>query len=787
MEKVLTSKNSKKKKNKKKKILAILRYCLAFFIIFIIAMVGIVIGLAFGIANGAGELSKADFEINKFTTFIYDKNGNEYSTIHSGENRMYATLSDISPMLPKAFIAIEDERFETHFGIDIKRTFGAVVKYLMGNASYGGSTITQQVIKKVTNDDDRNWTRKVREWVRAIELEQWLSKDQIIELYMNIIYLGEGAYGVETAAYTYFDKSADELTIAECALIAGLAQSPEGRNPYKSPEKAKERQLLVLSQMHKLGYITDQEYEEAKSQELVYKKGSVELTSSNSYFIDAVIEEVISDLQKEKAVTRAMAQKMVYNNGLKIYTTVDPKVQSALETVYSDDSYFKTADGKYDPDLQSAMVIIDYKKGEVAGLIGGAGEKETYRGLNRATQITRAPGSNIKPLAVYAPGLEKGVFTSATTFDDVPMTMKVGVNTWSPVNYDNRYRGLTSIRKGIEVSINIVAVKAFEKVGVDYSIQFLKNLGISSLVPNDRYPGALALGGLTKGIIPKEMAAAYGTIANGGIYIEPKLYTKVVDRNGDVLLEKKSAVRDVMSKQNAYILTNMMQDVVTGSEGTAKIAKIPGIDVAGKTGTTTSSNDRWFTAFTPYYVGSVWVGYDEQKTISTSVNPSARLWKAVMEKVHSGLANKNFSRPDGVVSVNVCRDSGLLPTDACTHDQRGDRTVSALFVSGKEPKEYCNIHTKVKVCADSAKLPTPNCPGQMEWIFLNRNYANTPNRQPEDYQYEIPKTYCPLHPAPMDENGNWIYPSQDDSNDQDNQNDEQDEYNISNDTGLIWW
>jgi penicillin-binding protein 1A len=605
---------------------------------------------------------------------------------------------------------------------------------------------------------------------------------------MNIIYLGEGSYGVETAAYTYFDKSAKDITIAECALIAGLAQSPEGRNPYRYPEKAKERQLLVLNKMHELGYINAEELEEAKAQELVYKKGSVELTSSNSYFIDAVIEGVINDLQNEKGVTRAMAQKMVYNNGLKIYTTVDPTVQSALEEVYTDNSYFKTANGAYDPLLQSAMVIIDYKKGEVAGLIGGAGKKETLRGLNRATQITRAPGSNIKPIAVYAPGLEKGVLTSATTFDDVPITLKVGTKNWSPVNYDNKYRGLTSIRKAIEVSINIVAVKSFEKVGVDYSIQFLKNLGITSIVSNDRYPAALALGGLTDGISPIQMAGAYGTIANGGVYVEPKLYTKVVDRNGDVLLEKKSAVRDVMSKNNAYILTNMMQDVVTGTEGTAKVTKLAGIDVAGKTGTTTSSNDRWFTAFSPYYVGSVWVGYDEQKTISTSVNPSAKLWKAVMEKVHKNLPNKSFVRPSGVVSVNVCRDSGLLPTDACKQDRRGDRTYSALFVSGQEPKQYCNIHTKVKVCADSAKLPTPNCIGEMEWIFLNRNYTEPPTRLPLDYDYEIPTTYCPLHPCPMDENGNWIYPNNNNTNEEEqNGNDASDNDNIENNSGLIWW
>lgn len=363
MEEIL-SRNQKPKKKKKKRN-KILKTLLLIIFFFILIIGGLGIGFIYSIMNGAGALSKADFEINRLTTIIYDKNGNEYSRIHSGENRTYASLNEVSQYLPKAFIAIEDERFESHIGIDIKRTTGAVIKWIFGNADYGGSTITQQLIKKVTQDDDRDVMRKAREIVRAIQLEQWLSKDQIIELYMNINYLGEGAYGVETAAYTFFNKSAKDLTIAECALIAGMAQSPEGRNPYKYPEKAKSRQLLVLAKMYELEYINNEQYEEAKVEELKYEKGSIELASSNSYFIDAVIDEVIKDLQSEKGITKAMAQKMVYNNGLKIYTTLDPKVQKALEDVYTNNSYFKNSKGVYDPDLQSAMVIIDYTKGNV--------------------------------------------------------------------------------------------------------------------------------------------------------------------------------------------------------------------------------------------------------------------------------------------------------------------------------------------------------------------------------------------------------------------------------------
>lgn len=765
--------NKNGKKKKKKHILRkIFRIFLILFLLGILICSGLMIGLVFSIQNGAGALSKEDFEINNFTTFVYDKDGNEYTTLTGSENRTYASLSECSPYLPKAFIAIEDERFEEHMGVDIKRTVGATVKYLfskvgIGTSSYGGSTITQQVIKKVTGEDDKSSLRKAKEIIRAIQLETWLSKDQIIELYMNLIYLGEGAYGVETAAYTYFDKSADELTIAECALIAGLAQAPEGYNPYRYPEKAKRRQELVLGKMYELEKITEEQYQEAKAQELVYKKGSVDLASSNSYFVDAVVEEVIKDLMAEKGVTRTMAQKMVYNNGLHIYTTIDPEIQTILDDVYKDESYFKVKNGSYDPNLQSAMVIIDYKKGNVVALVGGAGEKTTLRGLNRATQMTRSPGSNMKPLGVYGAGLEKGVLTAASTFDDVPTTYKVGTSVWPIKNYDGKYRGLINIRKAIEVSDNIVAAKALqEKVGTDYSYNFLKKLGISTLTTSDKNsPASLSLGGMAKGVSPLELAAAYGTIANNGVYVEPKLYTQVKDRRGEVILEKKSEVRDVMTKENAYILTDMLKTVTTGSEGTGKLAKLDNIDVAAKTGTTSDDKDRWFTAYTPYYVGSVWFGYDTPQYINVASNPGTKVWKAVMSKVHENLPAVHFEKPAGVVNVEICKDSGLLATDACKNDLRGSRVTTEIFNSknGTVPKAYCEIHEYIEVCPDSFKLANPTCMntvGTIKISRLNRHYAaGQPTVKPLDYEYEIPTTYCEYHYCEKDEDGNWIYNS----------------------------
>lgn len=763
IEKYVNSKNkeiNKSRKRKKKKKHPILKAILILILVGLIAGIGLVIGLIQSILNGAGALSKEDFEIKQFTTTIYDKNGDVYTQLDSSENRTYVSLGEMSPYLKEAFISIEDERFREHFGIDIKRTGAAVVKWITtGNSNFGGSTITQQLIKKVTKDDDRSWQRKAREIVRAIQLEQWLSKDQIIELYMNIIYLGEGSYGVEKAAYTYFNKSTRDLSIAECALIAGLAQAPEGKNPYNYPDSAKKRQELVLSKMLELGKITNEQYNEAINQELVYEKGSAELASSNSYFVDAVVDQVIKDIQKEKDITEVMAEKMVYSNGLEIYTTVDPKIQETLEEIYKDENYFKLRDGKYDPNVQSAMVIIDYKKGNVVGLIGGTGEKTTLRGLNRATMTKRAPGSTIKPLAVYAPGIDMGIFTAATTYDDIPLEYELPTTVWTPSNSYATHRGLTTVRKGIEISSNIVAAKAFLDVGAENSYRYLQKFGITTLTKSDKVPGALALGGLTRGMTPLEHAAAYGTLANSGIYIEPKLYTKVISMDNEVIVEKISKINEVVKDSTAYLVTNMLQDVVNGSEATGSSARLTDMNVAGKTGTSNDSYDRWFAGYTPYYVGSVWVGYDTQKTVNMSGNPAAKIWKAVMAKVHEGLENKPFVKPSNIVTAEVCVDSGLLATDVCKADRRGDRTRTEIFAKGTVPTDECTVHKYVAVCPDTFKLANPTClstVGTIDIVFIDRNYEEEPSKLPKDYEYEVPKTYCEYHYCAVDENGSYI-------------------------------
>lgn len=763
--------NTKKKKTKKKNKKSFWKIFFTVILICMFVGIALVVGFIMSILNGAGALSRADFEISNLSTIIYDKYGNEYVSLYSSENRLYSGLGEMSPYLPKAFISIEDERFEKHIGIDIKRTAAAVVQFVFtGDSEFGGSTITQQLIKKVTEDNGRNWQRKAREIVRAIQVEQWLTKDQIIELYMNMIYLGSGAYGVETAAYTYFNKSAADLDIAESALIAGLAQAPEGYNPYVYPEKAKKRQELVLGKMKQLGYISAEEYEDAMAKELVYEKGTMQQTSSNSYFIDALIDTLIADLQEEKGVTAAMARKMIYSNGLQIYTTIDPEIQEAIESVYVDEAekYFKLSNGEYDPNLQSAMVIIDYKKGDVVGLIGGAGEKVTQRGLNRATHTYRAPGSTIKPLAVYAPGIDTEAFTAATVFDDTPVTMQVGVDTWTPSNSYKGYRGLTPVRKAIEISSNIIAAKAFQEVGATTAVTYLKKFGITSITSSDVYPGALALGGLTKGISTFEHAAAYGTIANGGVYVEPKLYTKVLDNNEEVILEKTSEIKEVLSEESAFIVTSMLRDVVTGISATGGAAALPNMPVAGKTGTTNGSMDRWFAGYTPYYVASVWTGYDIQQTVNATGNPSARLWKAVMQKVHASLPSKQFEKPSGVVTCEVCLDSGLLATDLCRNDRRGDRTTTEYFTTDTIPTEECGTHVSIPVCPETFKLANPTCKstvGTVNVIFIDRGYEAAPSVLPADYDYEVPLDYCEYHYCEVDEDGNFVGSNEPDEDD----------------------
>lgn len=729
--------NKKKKKKKKHKILRTI--LLTIFIVGILGCIAFA-GMVFGVINGAERLEKSDLKYNNLTTFIYDKNGNEYASLYGEENRVLISLKDMSPYLPKAFIAIEDERFETHFGVDIRRTGYAILTWLKngGNSSFGGSTITQQLVKNITQDKEKDALRKVREWIRAVQVESWLTKDEIMEMYLNLIYLGGGAFGVQAASYNYFGKDASQLTIAECAVLAGINHGPELYNRHKAPEKIKERQEVVLAKMLELGKINQEQYDEAVKQELVYK--SVDTSSSSSYIVEAVVEAVIADIVKEKKTTKAVATKMVYGDGLKIYTNIDPDIQKTMEEVYADESYFPL-DKTYNERPQSAMIVIDYEKGAVSGLVGGAGDK-VLRGLNRATMSKRQPGSTIKPIAVYGPGIDKKIITAATVYDDV--YMKIG--NWKVNNWTGGYAGLSTVRKGIEKSMNVVAVKTLQDVGVDTAYTYLQKMGMKSITESDKNL-PLALGGVA-GITPLEMCAAYATIANHGTYIEPAFYTKVLDNSNKELLVKTQETRQVFSEETAYIVTDMMKDVVTGANGTATYVKVGGNPIAAKTGSTDQNKDRWFCAFTPYYVGTVWYAFDEPKRVNVSgQNPAAKIWMAVMKKAHENLEIKKFVEPSTIVKAKICVDSGKLAGEFCEHDQRGSRTRTELFIKGTVPTETCNIHVQQKVCSESGLLATNLCPldKQETKVFIQRTVLLENVEEATDYKYEVPKEYCQVH------------------------------------------
>lgn len=699
-------------------------------------------GVFLGIIDTTKDITADDLKYKDLTTIFYDKDGKEFGSIYSSQNRMVVGLNEMSKFLPKAFVAIEDERFYKHKGIDFRRIAGAVINYVIpGGKSYGASTITQQLVKNLTGEKQVTLKRKLQEQWRAIDLETKMSKDQILELYLNTIYLGEGVCGVEAAAVTYFDKEAKDLTLAESAMIAGITQNPSKYDPIKSYENSKNRQEIILDKMVELGDITQEECEKAKREKIKIKKGTIKKVLRQSYFIDNVCEDVLRDLQVKKNLSKEIAQKLLFSAGLKIYTTADSKVQSALDEAYADDSSVFRAFSGSSVKPQSAMVVIDYRTGKIVGMVGGRGEKSGIMTFNRATDAKRQPGSSIKPIAVYGPALDDGLITAGTVIDDVPI--KIG--DWSPRNwYKDGFWGLSTIRRGIQNSMNIVAVKVWLKLGSERSAEFLNKVGITSLTDADMNPASLALGGLTKGVSPLEMAAAYGAIANGGHYIKPITYTKVEDRNGKVLLENRPESSPVMDERAAYILTNMMEDVV--NSGTAKAAQLSNMPVAGKTGTTSKNMDRWFVGYTPYYVAATWFGYDKQKNIPGDTNYSAKLWKIVMEKVHSGLNRAEFVEPAGIVKKEICIDSGKLPTDLCRRDPRGNRTRVELFIKGTEPTETCKTH--VEVCSQTGLLANPTCPSKRVAIVRQEPYvpADSDAPMPQDKKYEAAsREYCNIH------------------------------------------
>lgn len=780
------------------------RFALTFFkaILLLILAVGI-IGVCGGLGVVKGILASApdtdiDVSPSGFSTFVYDAEGNQIAKLDAeGSNRVPVSMDKIPENLAHAFVAIEDARFYEHNGIDIKGIIRAgFIGLTSGHFSEGASTITQQLIKNNvltswTSESEKGFAvkvkRKIQEQYLAIMLEKQMDKDKILENYMNTINLGQNTLGVQAASKRYFGKNVWELNLSECAVIAAITQNPSRYNPITHPEKNAERREKVLGDMLEQGYISQSEFDEALGDDVYSRIQIVNEetgeTAINSYFVDALTEMVMEDLEAA-GYSETQAFSLLYSGGLKIYSTQDPTIQAICDEVCSNEEnypdgttwylnyqltiqhangetnnyskemledYLKQngSDKKYPllfssqddayaaaenykasllqdgdevlaekismtPQPQISMTIEDQSTGNVVALVGGRGAKEANRTLNRATSTTRQPGSTFKIVSTYAPALDSAGLTLADVFVDAPFNYANGkpVSNW----YSSGYRGICSLRDGIRDSLNIIAVKTLTSIKPQLGYDYLQNFGFTTLVESEERNGqifsdiqqSLALGGITHGVTNMELNASYATIANGGTYIKPKLYTKIVDHDGNILIDNTAGEsRQVIKESTAFLLTDAMVDVVTSGTGTS--VNFGGMSIAGKTGTTSDYNDVWFAGYTPYYTCTTWTGYDNNAKLSGKNgerNLEKTLWRATMSKIHENLENKAFNVPADIVTATVCSQSGKLPIPGMC-----DETLKTeYFAKGTVPTETCDVHYQGMVCEYSGLPATEFCP-----------------------------------------------------------------------------
>lgn len=600
------------------------------------------------------DVSLSDYQLSESSIIYCETSAGEYkelATLHGSENRIWVDLEDIPDYLVKALVAIEDHRFYEHKGVDWYRTVGAMFTMLTGgDDSFGGSTITQQLIKNLTGNKEVTVQRKLIEIFQALEFEKKYDKDEIIEWYLNAVYFGEGCDGIYTAAQKYFGKEPSQLTLAESASIVGIVNLPTYYSPFYSEENNKERQETVLRRMYELGYISYDEYEEAKNEQLVFTRSDNEVAEQEiySYYVEAVIKDVTEDLMEQKGISQDTARQLLYNGGYRVYSCLDPYIQECVDNVYLDVENFPKPYRANDQQLQSAMVIMDPYTGEVVAMSGGVGEKTGNLVLNRATDALRAPGSSFKPLAVYAPAIELGLITPSTLVNDAPREeVEMSQNQWYPNNSDFKYRGIIDIATGVRLSLNTVAAQVLDKLGLDASTNFLKNkLGVTSLVPDDYNYASLALGELTNGISVLEMAQAYCTFDNSGIFTEARTYSRVTDAAGNIVLDNQPKTHVAMKSSTATNITSLLFSAANYGTGSESI--FSGQAIAGKTGTSSYNWNRWFAGYTPYYVGVVWTGFDQPEQMYVYGNPAAQVWRRVMQQVHAGLEYKSFPAADWI-------------------------------------------------------------------------------------------------------------------------------------------
>ena len=800
-------------------------------LVIIVGVVGISsgVGVMKGIIDSAPDISAIDVTPTGYSTTVLASDGTEISTlVASGANRKYVTIDEIPQSLQDAFVAIEDERFYEHNGIDMQSILRAAATGIAHgfHFSQGGSTITQQLIK---NNVLTTWTsessfieslqRKIQEQYLAVELEKKVDdKKWILENYMNSINLGANTLGVQAASEKYFGKDVSELTLSESAVIAGITQNPAKYNPITHPDQNAERRERVLNNMLEQGYISQSEYDEAMDDDVydrISEHNAMDDTSINSYFVDALIDDVFSDLI-DKGYSETEAYKMIYQGGLTIQSTQDLELQKICDeeannldnypttpkysftlyfqvkssdgtlTSYSNQtmlSYYKKATNnedysinfdtedecyaaiaQYEQDVlnpgdeivegseyvtitlqpQVALTLMDQSTGEVKAMVGGRGDKSGNRTWNRATDTCRQPGSTFKIIGCYAAALDAGGLTLASVQDDAPFT--VGSKQFH--NYDNSYRGYTNLRTAITNSINIVTVKTLQEIGVDLGYEYAENFGITTLTDTDKNL-SLALGGLTKGVTNIELTGAYATIANGGTYLEPKLYTVVYDHDGNVLLDKSDTqdTRQVLKDTTAWLLTDAMKDVMTSGTGTRAYFGST-MAQAGKSGTTTSNRDCLWAGYTPYYTCVVWGGYDDNsKQAGSNTTYPKNIWKAVMSRVHEGLEYKDFPTPSGITSATVCSKSGLLPIEGtCDSDPRGSMLITEYFDASTVPSDLCDHHVTLTICNDTGTLANAYCPNTTTSVYIVGGEEGTAD---SDYlaREDLLNSQCTIHNA----------------------------------------
>lgn len=688
----------------------------------------------------------------------------ENQRLYARENRMIVSYENVPRYLIDAYVDTEDHRFWTHSGVDWIRTIRATFNYFLGSSKFGGaSTITQQVVKNLTQDDDVTIQRKVQEIMRALNLEKVKDKSEIMELYLNLVYCSRGCYGVQSAAYVYFGKDVSQLSLLECVAIAGITQAPTRYDPVSNPENNKGKRQEMLKNMLAYGDITQEEFDECYNAdlELNYNKSGANTSNGStifSWYTEAVFDEAVQVLREEKNMSYSAAQTYLYTGGLQIYTAMDPEIQDILEEFYENDENFPRVNNS-GVQPESSMVIMDPYTGDVVGIAGGRGKKTQNLIQNYATQTTRSPGSSIKPISVYAPAIEAGVINYGSVVDDSPATFgeaktgEDGSTVWSrpdgyPQNYSNTFRGLTTIEYAVTHSLNTVAYKVLDMLSLDRSFDFVKNKlhmdnfiesreTKSGAVLSDKDYSALALGGMNYGVTLLEMVAAYQIFPNGGIYTEPHTILQIKDKQGNIIVDNTNTLGEVViSDQTATIMTKLMQNVVR--RGTASSVTLKNrVDVAGKTGTTTDDRDRWFVGYTPYYVAGVWFGYAMPQSLSAfsaSVPPSAKIWDEVMSKVQdlverdnqdNGVALKSFTDAAGVIECNYCMDSGKVYGDNCKADPRGSRVATGYFTLATMPVDACDVHVLVPYDSGNG-VANSGCGSTGQVALLNITSRNFP-------------------------------------------------------------